>query len=106
MEPNFGLSHTWSSTAGTAAGSNIDISGLRQRNRYRVRRLYLSLAKARKPANILLGHILPTVHNSKRNLGHNLNRTIQLDWKADLSSTINALLSTRQQHSRTHNHHQ
>src|SRR6266436_2207282 len=27
MEPNFGLSHTWSSFAGTTAGSNIDISG-------------------------------------------------------------------------------
>src|SRR5467141_1816077 len=101
MEPNLGLSHTWSSFAGTTVGSNIDISGLRKHNRYRVRRLYWSLASARKRANILLGHILPTMHNPKRHLDHNLSRTIQLDGQADLRSTGIALLSTGQQHSET-----
>src|SRR2546427_5017893 len=104
MEPNFRLSPTRSSFVGRPACSNTDIPELRQPNRHRICRLYWSLATARKPANILLGHILPTVHNSKRNLDHNLSRTIQLDWKADLRSTSIALLSTGQQHSETHNH--
>src|SRR6267378_7590951 len=104
MEPNLGLSHTWSSFAGTTVGSNIDISGLRQPNRYRICRLYWSLATVREPANILLGHILPTMHNPERHLDHDLSRTIQLDWKADLRSTSIALLSAGQQHSETHNH--
>src|SRR6267378_7645168 len=104
MEPNFRLSHTRSSFVGRHGCSNTDIPELRQPNRHRTRWLHWSLATARKPANILLGHILSTMHNPKRNLDHNLSRTIQLDGQADLRSTSIALLSTGQQHSETHNH--